>query len=87
MSVLDPSHQLILDRTRDLLAFIAVRLPTNLTSQKEFYAAVMLSSFARASAGIPEIKADKALFSQAIVAGLSAGMTQVREQTLKSICG
>lgn len=84
LSLSTASHVIILDRTRDLLSFVA---PFVLSSQYEFYSAVMSATFARSLAGVGESAKDQELFTLAIAAGLKAGVEEVRAETLRCLCG
>lgn len=83
----DASTHLILDRLRNLLAFVAARLPTETTVQADFYRAVMAVAFGRSGAGLGERRLDKELFNGAITAALAAGVDEVKIQTLRSLSG
>lgn len=83
-----PSHTLVLDRARSLLAFVAARLPaTDVRVQGDLYSAVMAVTFTRFSAGLEETRTDKELYNAGIAAGLVAGVEQLRVETLRSLSG
>lgn len=81
------SHRLLLDRARDLLAFVSRGLPTDKTVQATFYHTVMLVSFTRHEASLAESRKDQELFNAGVRAGLAAEVDQLRAQTIRGLLG
>lgn len=78
------STVLVLDRVRNLLAFVAPRLSQCGESQLSFYSLAMAITFARHQHGLLESALDRKLFSEGVTAGVAAGVENLRREALRN---
>lgn len=80
-----PLVRLILARLASLLSLLSSRVAGSaaLGLKEQFYATVMLLSFVRSEANIPESATDRALWSAGLRAGLDAGVEELRKEVIK----